>query len=232
MRKALIIGFLVLLPVPSVQAQFLRRLFGGGRQVQIQQQSCYQQPVYSAPNYTQTYTQPYQAQQYYPTYQAVAAIPLATIPVAVDLQAYQYSVNATAFQSFRDYQAQKVAQVDATASPVAVAQPAPVGAEVVGSTGAGVLKQNCIKCHQAGNNPKSGFAMFDQRGELYANIPLADIMERITAEEPAARMPPGKKLALHEATAVLRLASSGIATGTTQQNIAAVEPIKPRNPFE
>lgn len=224
MRYALFASGLFLVFTPPAEAQLFRRLFGGRQQVQVQQNACYQQPVYYAPNYTQTYTQ---------NYQAVAAIPLAAIPVAVDLQAYQYAVNATAFQSFRDYQAQKVA---AQAQPEAtqVAQQAPVG--VVGTnigeapTGAVVLKQNCFKCHQAGNSPKAGLALFDAKGDLYGNLPLADIMERITAEEPAARMPPGKTLAPHDATAVLRLASSVLLAPT--ERVAATETPKSRNPFE
>jgi len=217
-RYALLASGLFLTLTPSAEAQLFRRLFGGRQQVQVQQNACYQQPTYYASAY------------YQPTYQVVAAIPLATIPVAVDLQAYQYAVNATAFQSFRDYQASKVAQGEATQ----VAQQASVS--VVGNdraeplTGAVVLKQNCLKCHQAGNNPKSGFAMFDSKGDLYSNIPLADIMERITSAEPGARMPPGKTLAPHDATAVLRLASSVLLS--PGERTVAVEPTKPRNPFE
>lgn len=220
MRRIVLSILAILALTPPAEAQLFRRLFGGRQQVQVQQNACYQQPTYYAPTY-------YQQQ----TYQAVAAIPLATIPVAVDLQAYQYAVNATAFQSFRDYQAQKAATAQPEAPRVAAAQSSPVSVPQEGiATGAVVLKQNCLKCHQAGNSPKAGLALFDAKGDLYGNLPLADIMERITAEEPAARMPPGKTLAPHDATAVLRLASSVLLAPT--ERVAASEPRKIVNPFD
>ncbi len=213
MKYALLASGLFLVVTPSAEAQLFRR-----RVQFVQQQQCYQQPTY-------------QAQYYQPTYQAVAAIPLATIPVTVDLQAYQYSVNALAFQSFRDYQAQKVAQVEAAP----VAQQAPANVVGINSAeplaGAAVLKANCLSCHQKGNNPKSGFSIFDEKGDIYANLPLGEMLERITTDDPSQRMPPKRTLAPHDAMAVLRLASSSGITNAIER-VAATEPTKPRNPFE
>ncbi len=224
MKFAFVASGVFLVLTPHAEAQLFQRIFGGRQQqVRVQQNACYQQPVYQ--------------QQYYAPqvqYQAVAAVPLATIPVAVDLQSYIYAVNASAFQSFRDYQAQKVTPTEATPSATAVAaQQAPVGG--VGSnsdapTGAVVLQKNCMQCHQAGNKPKAEFAIFDEKGKLYPNLPYTEMLERITATEPSQRMPPSKTLAPHDAMAVLRLVSSGIGTAT--ERIAASEPTKPRNPFE
>ncbi len=194
---------------PNAEAQFFRRLFGGNQQ--CGQQVAYQQPVY------------YQ-QQYYPTYQAVAAIPLATIPVAVDLQAYQYSVNAAAFQSFRDYQASRASQPEATSQ--SVASPAPDSADKVGLTGAGVLKQRCASCHTSGKIPR----FFDAKGDLLAGAPMQEMLERITSDDPATRMPPKGQLPTREAMAVMNYAVNGLASAP--EKVAAVEPTKRNNPFE
>lgn len=212
--KRTIFVMLVLSMTPSAQAQFLRRLFGGGRQQQCHQQTYYQQPTY------------YQAQQYYPTYQAVAAIPLATIPVAVDLQAYQYSVNAAAFQSFRDYQASKVAQVEAAPPVVAQSTPVSAGPGDSGLTGATVLKARCASCHTSGKIPR----FFDANGQLVAGAPMQEMLERITTDDPASRMPPKGQLPTREAMAVLNYAMSGLPVAS--EKVAAVEPPKRQNPFE
>ncbi len=208
MRHALLASGLIMVLTPTVEAQLFRR-----RVQFVQQQQCYQQPTY-------------QAQYYQPTYQAVAAIPLATIPVTVDLQAYQYSVNALAFQSFRDYQAQKVAQSEATP----VAQQAT--ANVVGINnaeplaGAAVLKARCASCHTSGKLPK----FFDPNGNLLAGAPLQEMLERITTDDPQQRMPPKGQLPTREAMAILNYAASGIVPAG--ERTAAIEPTKPRNPFE
>ncbi len=195
---------------PSAEAQFFRRLFGGNQQ-------CGQQVAYQQPTYYQ--------QQYYPTYQAVAAIPLATIPVAVDLQAYQYSVNAAAFQSFRDYQASRAAQPDATPVPP-VATAAPVSGGVAELTGAVVLKQRCASCHTSGKIPR----FFDGQGNLLATAPLQEMLERITSDDPATRMPPKGQLPTREAMAVMNYAVNGLASAP--EKVAAVEPTKRSNPFD
>ncbi len=211
MRK-IFFAMLALSLTPSAEAQLFRRLFGG------QQQHCQQPTYYQAPVY-------YQPQAYYPTYQAVAAIPLATVPVAVDLQAYLYSVNSSAFQSFRDYQASKVTQTEAT--PVASAVAAPASAEgSVGLTGAVVLKQRCASCHTSGKIPR----FFDQKGDLLAGAPLQDMLERITSDDPSVRMPPKGQLPTREAMAVLNYATSGLTSAT--ERVATVEPTKRSNPFD
>ncbi len=215
MRGFILFAVLVAWP-SSAEAQFLRRIFGGRQQVQTV--SCYQQPTYYHPSYQQQY--------YQPNYVAVAAIPLATVPVAVDLQAYQYSVNAQAFQSFRDYQASKVAQV---AEPVqgATVAAAPVSGEgSVGLTGAVVLKQRCASCHTSGKNPR----FFDAKGDLLAGAPMAEMLERITTDDPAQRMPPKGQLPTREAMAVMNHFISGIVP--SGEKLATSEPTKPVNPFE
>ena len=216
--KRLIFAAIALSLTPSAEAQILRRLFGGGRQ---SFQSCYQQPAYYQPTY-------YQQQAYYPTYQAVAAVPLATVPVAVDLQQYIYAVNSTAFQSFREYQASKATQPEAT--PVATAtQSAPVSAGLnagEGLTGPAVLKARCASCHTSGKIPR----FFDTNGNLLAGAPIHEMLERITNDDPAQRMPPKGQLPTREAMAVLNYAASGLQPAT--ERVAAVEPTKPTNPFE
>ncbi len=211
MRRLILFAILALSVTPSAEAQFLRRIFGGRQQVQTVQ--CYQQPTY------------YQQQVYYPTYQAVAAIPLATIPVAVDLQAYQYSVNAAAFQSFRDYQASKVTQEQAPPQGATVAA-VPVSGEGLGLTGAVVLKQRCASCHTSGKNPR----FFDAQGNLLAGAPMAEMLERITSDDPAQRMPPKGQLPTREAMAVMNYAISGLPSAT--EKVATNEPTKPINPFD
>jgi mono/diheme cytochrome c family protein len=180
------------------QAQLFRRLFGG------------RQEVHCAPV---QYAQPYYAPTYYqPNYVAVAAIPLATVPVAVDLQAYQYSLNAAAFQSFREYQNQK-SQSGAEATPAgerltAVSGSAPSGVDI--------LRKSCIQCHQAGRSPKSGFAIFDEAGQLASNLPLQEMLSRMTSEEPSERMPPKSQLANHDILAVMRMAVEGVQPRAVQ----------------
>ncbi len=211
MRRFILFAVLVAWP-SSAEAQFLRRIFGGRQQVQTVQ--CYQAPTY------------YQQPTYYPQYQAVAAIPLATIPVAVDLQAYQYSVNATAFQSFRDYQASKATQEQAPAVG-AVSQPQPVSAGPgEGLTGAVVLKQRCASCHTNGKIPR----FFDAKGDLLAGAPMAEMLERITTDDPAQRMPPKGQLPTREAMAILNYAANGIVP--SGERVAASEPTKSVNPFD
>ncbi len=210
--KRLAFVMLALSFTPSAEAQFFRRLFGGGQQQHCQQPVYYQAPVY------------YQPQAYYPTYQAVAAIPLATVPVAVDLQAYLYSVNSSAFQSFRDYQQAKSTQEPAT--PVASAVAAPASAEGVGLTGAVVLKQRCASCHTSGKIPR----FFDAKGDLLAGAPLQEMLERVTAEDPSVRMPPKAQLPTREVMAIVNHFVSGIVP--VGEKIATTEPSKHRNPFD
>jgi len=103
--KRAIFALVILSNTQPAQAQLLRRLFGGGQQHCQQIQAVqYYQPTY----YAQAVN-----------YQVVAAVPLATVPIAVDLQAYQYSVNAAAFQNFREYQNSKSEQQSTEAVPVA-----------------------------------------------------------------------------------------------------------------
>ncbi len=209
--RRLAFAMLVLSFAPPAEAQLFRRLFGGGQQ-HCQQPTYYQAPVY------------YQPQAYYPTYQAVAAIPLATVPVAVDLQAYLYSVNSSAFQSFRDYQQAKATQEPAT--PVASAVAAPASAESVGLTGAVVLKQRCASCHTSGKIPR----FFEANGTLISGAPIQEMLERITADDPSLRMPPKGQLPTREAMAVLNYATSGLTSAT--ERVATVEPTKRSNPFD
>lgn len=211
MRRFILFAVLVAWP-SSAEAQFLRRIFGGRQQVQTVQ--CYQQPVYQ-----QQYYQPV-------NYVPVAAVPLATVPVAIDLQAYAYSVNAQAFQSFRDYQASKVTQEQAPPQGATVAA-APVSGEgSVGLTGAVVLKQRCASCHTSGKNPR----FFDAQGNLLAGAPMAEMLERITSDDPAQRMPPKGQLPTREAMAILNYAASGIVP--SGERVAASEPTKLISPFE
>jgi mono/diheme cytochrome c family protein len=183
------------------QAQLFRRLFGG------------RQEVHCAPV---QYAQPYYAPTYYqPNYVAVAAIPLATVPVAVDLQAYQYSLNAAAFQSFREYQSQK------TQSSQQGQEAVPAGDRltvVSGSAPSGVdiLRKSCIQCHQAGRSPKSGFAIFDESGALAQNLPLHEMAKRMLSEDPETRMPPKGQVPTHDILAVMRLALEGVPEQPTR----------------
>ncbi len=211
--RHVIFAMLALSFTPSAEAQLFRRLFGGG-----QQQHCQQPVYYQAPTY---YQAPYQAVNYVP----VAAVPLATIPVAIDLTAYQYAVNSSAFQSFRDYQQAKATQEPAPVPSVAVAS-APVSAEGVGLTGAVVLKQRCASCHTSGKIPR----FFDAKGDLLAGAPLQEMLERMTAEDPAVRMPPKNQLPPREVMAVMNHYISGIVP--SGEKVATSEPSKRVNPFD
>jgi mono/diheme cytochrome c family protein len=204
MRKSLLIliSFSLAFSVPVRADGLLGFLFGGRRRQVVQQQ-------YYQPTYQQTYQPTYQYQQY----QAVATIPLATIPVAVDLQAYQYQVNASAFQSFREYMANKSVQPEqqqqsqpSEAAPVA---PRPTSTpEETRVLGAQVLQRNCIGCHQESKNPKKGFAIFDKTGNMFTKLPFDEMLERISSTDPEIRMPPKKQLATADVLAVFKMAHS------------------------
>ncbi len=209
--KRLVFAILALSITPSAEAQFLRRIFGG-RQQQVQAVSCYQQPVYQ-----QQYYQPV-------NYVPVAAVPLATVPVAIDLQAYAYSVNAQAFQSFRDYQASKVTQEQAPQGATVAA--APVSGEGLGLTGAVVLKQRCASCHTSGKNPR----FFDAQGNLLAGAPMQEMLERMSSDDPATRMPPRQQLPTREVMAVMNHYISGLTSATEKG--ATNEPTVVKNPFD
>jgi hypothetical protein len=199
--KVLILSFSAIFLSTTVYAGgLLNGLFGGGRRNQVNTVFC--QPQQQV-QYQQAYYQPYQYQQY----QAVAAIPLATIPVAVDLQAYMYSVNANAFQSFRDYMNTK--------STVQQEQPLPqptrqqVSQEQSGdprTLGLQVLSRNCKSCH-SGATPKGGFSIFDQKGNAYVSLPWGKMIERISSSDPEVRMPPGKSLSVNDILSIVRMAS-------------------------
>ena len=219
--KRIILLVLFLSFVPSANAQLLRGLFGGRRQQvqQVQVAQCYQQPTYQ---YQQAVN-----------YQVVAAVPLATVPVAIDLQAYAYSVNAGAFQSFRDYQIAKNSSAAPSAGQPTETSP-PVSPRLASApeddrlAGAVVLKKNCIGCHQAGRNPKSNFSIFDNSGNLYTSLPWTDILERISEHDPERRMPPKKQLPIADMTSIFRTATS--LASEKQTKVAESAPIS--NPFE
>jgi mono/diheme cytochrome c family protein len=200
--KRVILTLIILSTAQPAQAQLFRRLFGGGNRQQVQQCAPVQ---YAQPYYAPTYYQPV-------NYQVVAAVPLATVPIAVDLQAYAYSVNAAAFQSFREYQNQKSEQQGATGLPVAPRSTAAVQT----SSGAEILQRSCIQCHQAGRSPKSGFAMFDESGALAQNLPLHEMAKRMLSEDPETRMPPKGQVPTHDILAVMRLAIEGVPEQPTR----------------
>lgn len=206
--KPAIFTLVILSSAQPAQAQLFRRLFGGRQEVQ---QHCVQPVAYYQPTY-------YAQQQYI----AVAAVPLATVPIAVDLQAYQYSVNAAAFQSFREYQTQKSQQGQSEAAP---AGPRSTVTSLAAS-GADVLKASCIQCHQAGRAPKAGFAIFDEAGQLASNLPLQEMLSRMTSDDPQERMPPKSQLANHDILAVMRLAVEGVPARPVQ-TVTNDEPASP-----
>lgn len=208
--KRAIFTILILSSAQPAQAQLFRRLFGGRQEAQ----HCVQPVAYYQPTY---YAQAVQ-------YQAVASIPLVTVPIAVDLQAYQYSVNAAAFQSFREYQTQKSQQgqeaVPAGQRSAVVSGSAPPGADI--------LRRSCIQCHQAGRSPKAGFAIFDESGELASNLPLQEMLSRMTSDE--SPMPPRGQLPAREILAVMRWATDGAIPARPVQT--ATNESKPANPFD
>jgi mono/diheme cytochrome c family protein len=167
-------------------------------------------------------------------YQAVAALPLTTIPVALDAQAYIYAVNSGYFANWSGYLNQ-LAQSRSQSSSGYSAPPEPAQASAPSSedprlAGAIVLKQNCITCHQKGNKPKSNFSIFDEKGDMYTNLPWSDIMERINASEPSQRMPPGKTLATKDIMSVFRCASAGAIPELGVK--VASEPSKMNSPWD
>lgn len=227
MKKVLILSLLFpFLPLPSASAQLLRNIFGGRRQQrqQIQTVQCYQPITY----------------QYQQQYAVVAAVPLTTIPLAVDLQAYQYQVNSTAFQSFREYMLSKNQQVNQPNEQVAQVAPQkiePAESDDPRVAGAQVLKKNCISCHQQGNKPKSDFSIFDKSGNMFTSLPWNTMMERITSDDPQTRMPLGKTLRTNDVMSIFRLASSGLVQNRDVQtadnaDIMRTETKKPINPFD
>jgi mono/diheme cytochrome c family protein len=226
MRKQLVVLLCLSLATPPAFAGgLLSGLFGGGRRRQVQQVQqvqtfhCAAPVAYAAPVYQQAYVAP----------TVVAALPSAGLVVNAD--AYQYGVS---FNNFAQYQAQnQAAQAAQVASkPSEIAPPAAPRAAAEDEdprvAGAQVLKAQCIQCHQKGRSPKSGFSIFDEKGDMFVGLPYAEIMERITSADPAQRMPPRKTLASHDVMSVFRLAStaveqnSGMQTAATSGKVASL----------
>jgi mono/diheme cytochrome c family protein len=207
-RKLAAFAILILSSAQPAQAQLFRRLFGGRQQQQCApvQQAYYQPVQYAA------------AVQY----QVVAAVPLTTIPLAVDLQSYVYSVNAAAFQNFREYQTQKNQQGQEAAP---VGQPSRASQISQTVVGAEILKRSCIQCHQTGRNPKAGFAIFDESGELAQNLPYQEMLSRMTSDE--SPMPPRGQLPNRDILAVMRWATDGAVPARPVQTVAADQPASP-----
>jgi mono/diheme cytochrome c family protein len=205
--RSIFLAILLVLMSTSVYAGGLLNGLFGGRRNQVATISCNAQQVYQ-PTYQQAYYQPYQYQQY----QAVAAIPLATIPVAVDLQAYMYSVNANAFQSFRDYMntkstvQQEQPALQPTHQQVANQQATQAQSDDPRALGLQVLGKSCKSCH-SGATPKGGFSIFDARGSVLASLPWGKMIERISSPDPETRMPPGKSLKVDDILAIVKMAS-------------------------
>jgi hypothetical protein len=205
--KILILSISTIFLSTTVYAGGLLNGLFGGRRNQVEAISCQTQQVYQ-PTFQQAYYQPYQYQQY----QAVAAIPLATIPVAVDLQAYMYSVNANAFQSFRDYMntkstvQQEQPALQPTHQQVANQQATQAQSDDPRALGLQVLSKSCKSCH-SGATPKGGFSIFDQRGNVLSSLPWGKMIERVSSADPEFRMPPGKSLAVSDILAIVKMAS-------------------------
>ena len=197
-KRIIAVALVASLAGPVHADGLLSRLFGGRRQI-VQQPACYYpQTYYAAPTY---YAQP-------------------TVVVLAD--PYQYKVDVQAFRSFQEYQAQKQ-QPPTEAASVAPAAPRPV-ASGDAQPGAVVLKQNCLQCHQAGNSPKAGLALFAANGELNQGLPWDLIMERVGAEDPESRMPPKKSLAAHDLMAIMRLAQPAQTDVRTADNTTKASP--------
>lgn len=231
--KILIISFSTIFLSTTVYAGgLLNGLFGGGRRAQVNTVLC--QPQQQV-QYQQAYYQPYQYQQY----QAVAAIPLATIPVAVDLQAYMYSVNANAFQSFRDYMNTKsTVQQDQPLPQQTHQQVSQADTDDPRTHGLQVLTRSCKSCH-SGNTPKAGFSMFDAKGNVLTSLPWGNMIDRVSSKDPETRMPPGKQLGVADILSIVRLASppsnmvynpseigGSVSSGSQSEKVAF------RSPFE
>jgi hypothetical protein len=72
--------------------------------------------------------------------------------------------------------------------------------------GASLLMQKCMTCHQAGNDPKKGFSMFDEQGNLYKELPYGKIASRVTTKDKTLQMPPDQPLSLEEQVQIQKLA--------------------------
>ncbi len=140
----------------------------------------------------------------------------------------------TYYQAQQYYPTYQAVATQEPATPGASAVAAPVSADA-GLTGAVVLKQRCASCHTSGKIPR----FFDGKGDLLAGAPLQEMLERITSDDPATRMPPKGQLPTREAMAVLSYAispdqqvGSGLKLTSATERVAASEPTKRSNPFE
>jgi len=91
-----------------------------------------------------------------------------------------------------------------------------------------VLTRECKKCHQEGNDPKKGFAIFDTSGKLLRDLPFRKMLTRISHPDESKRMPPKKVLSQSQILDIYRMAipseSYNPFSPTSEQKMAPLPP--------